>query len=108
MVSLKRPVQKAPSFKNGESFHTDWFGAWDYNVMKTWMKRCNGIADIDGSSGTDNWHECSDSEFGDGTQGVVQQAAPDGTRTGGVSQTQSCCRCQYTRIALRQRCLQNR
>lgn len=68
------------SFKNGESFHTDWFGAWDYDVMKTWMKKCNGIADIDGSSGTDNWHECSDSEFGDGTQGVVQQAAPDRTR----------------------------
>lgn len=73
------------SFLNGESFHTDWFGGWDYTIMKTWMKRCNGIAGIDGSSGTDNWRECSDSQFGDGTQGAVQMVPTDGS-TGGVSQ----------------------
>ena len=64
-------------FLNGQSFHTDWFGAWDYPVMTTWMRNCNGIAM---NSVPGNPHSCIDTEFGDGTAGIVGSPAPDGSR----------------------------
>lgn len=30
-------------YANGESFHIDWFGAWDPVVLDTWSKNCNGF-----------------------------------------------------------------
>jgi len=51
------------SYCNGETMHTDWFGAWDYDAMSTWMRLCNGI---DQDTGTDNNHDCDSSEIGDG------------------------------------------
>lgn len=57
-------------FNAGQSFHADWIGAWDYEVMKTWMANCNGVV-IDGKPATG--HSCIDTQFGDGTAGKVQK-----------------------------------
>ena len=29
-----------PTHENGASFHTDWFGAWDHDVLAGWTDRC--------------------------------------------------------------------
>ena len=64
---------------NGQSMHTDWFGAWDYTVMETWMQRCNGTNLVIG--GTDGVpQDCGDTKFGDGTGGKVGVAPPDRSR----------------------------
>jgi uncharacterized protein DUF1996 len=40
---------------NGSTFHADWFGAWDPDIMKTWTSNCiNGMLN------------CIDGEIGDG------------------------------------------
>jgi hypothetical protein len=40
---------------NGSTFHADWFGAWEPDVMNTWVSRCiNGLLN------------CIDGEIGDG------------------------------------------
>lgn len=64
---------------NGASFHTDWFGGWDYGteenpgVMLQWMHNCNGVRRPDG---TNTPHDCDSSTFSP-TQalnyGMVQQ-----------------------------------
>lgn len=30
-------------YANGESFHLDWFGAWDPVILDTWSRNCNGF-----------------------------------------------------------------
>lgn len=57
-----------PRFLNGQSMHADWFGAWDYDVMKTWMVHCNGTR-IPGEGKPDP-HSCNDTQFGDGRKGL--------------------------------------
>ncbi len=65
-------------FLNGQSFHADWFGAWDYFIMSIWMRNCNGLT-FDGKSSKP--HSCIDTQFGDGKAGIVQSAAPDRSRS---------------------------
>ncbi len=65
-------------FLNGQSFHADWFGAWDYRIMAIWMRNCNGLT-FDGKPGKP--HSCIDTQFGNGKAGIVQSAAPDRSRT---------------------------
>ncbi len=65
-------------FLNGQSFHMDWFGAWDNYIMNRWMINCIGIK-VGPYEG--NPHSCIDTQFGDGTAGIVQNAAPDRSRT---------------------------
>ncbi len=64
-------------FLNGQSMHTDWFGAWDYRIMKRWMVHCNGVT-IGNRVGDP--HSCTDTQFGDGTKGKAGVPAPDGSR----------------------------
>lgn len=64
-------------FLNGQSFHADWFGAWDYHIMSIWMRNCNGLT-FDGKPSRP--HSCIDTQFGDGKAGIVQSAAPDQSR----------------------------
>ncbi len=64
-------------FLNGQSFHMDWFGAWDNYTMNRWMINCLGIK-VGPYEG--NPHSCIDTQFGDNTAGIVQSPAPDGTR----------------------------
>lgn len=52
------------SFCNGQTMHSDWFGAWDYSVMEAWMKLCNGTSDESWTG--ESRHECNGSEIGDG------------------------------------------
>ncbi len=79
-LSSDRMVPGSPLL-NGQSFHSDWFGAWDYDIMQTWMQKCNGtnlvIGGTDGDPG-----DCGDTRFGDaaGTGGKVGSAPPDGSR----------------------------
>lgn len=59
--------------RNGESFHTDWFGAWDYPTMLTWMRNCNGIEGFTG-------HQCDYSTISPTTRMISDAPAPDGSR----------------------------
>jgi PKD repeat protein len=53
------------SFRNGETMHTDWFGAWDYPIMQTWMNECNGL-----TGKPEDVRTCVATQFGDGTAGT--------------------------------------
>lgn len=66
------------SYCNGQTFHTDWFGAWDYEIMQTWMSLCNGTPTKLGL--TPLSRSCDDSQYGDGRKGIVLGAAPDRSR----------------------------
>lgn len=66
---MKMPDGTVHNFLPGQSMHADWIGAWDYEVMKTWMAKCTGVT-IDGVPGAGN--SCIDTQFGDGTAGKVQ------------------------------------
>lgn len=70
------------TMRNGESFHGDWFGAWDYPTMQLWMHGCNASK----STTTDSFtpHEC-DSSTMTATQrllgGITGENSPDGSRS---------------------------
>lgn len=66
-------------FLNGQSMHADWFGAWDYDIMKTWMINCNGTT-IPGEA-KPLPHSCNDTQFGDRRKGISGGPAPDLSRT---------------------------
>lgn len=66
------------SYCNGQTFHTDWFGAWDYEIMQTWMSQCNGTTVPDGRTPVSR--DCDDSRYGDGRKGIVLGSAPDRSR----------------------------
>lgn len=70
------------SYCNGQTMHTDWFGAWDYDIMETWMTNCNGI---DGNTGVSSNHECNDSAIGDGRR----MGAPTGFSSAALSEAAS-------------------
>jgi hypothetical protein len=57
-------VPGGTTFLNGQTGHSDWYGAWDYTIMSSWMKNCNGITFEDGTGG--NEQECDSSTIGDG------------------------------------------
>ena len=59
--------------KSGYSFHFDWFGAWDYTKMLSWMNNCIGT-----QSGTA--HECDYSVIGNNVRMISDSAAPDSSR----------------------------
>jgi hypothetical protein len=44
-----------PRMKPGSSFHADWFGAWDDEIMATWMRNC-----------IDKLLSCNSGDLGDG------------------------------------------
>ena len=71
-------------FLNGQSFHSDWFGAWDYDVMTEWMVNCNGTT-IGAKTGKP--HSCVDTSFGNGLGGIVHDPAPNGSRNPQVDLT---------------------
>ena len=70
------------AMRNGESFHGDWFGAWDYPTMQTWMHFC--VASKSTSTDSFTPHECDSSTIS-ATQrllgGITGENAPDGSRT---------------------------
>lgn len=74
------------AFCNGQTMHADWFGAWDYEIMRTWMLKCNGTTIPTGPDNPDgtapDMHECGSTQFGDGRRGIgfSNENAPDGTR----------------------------
>lgn len=68
--------------RNGESFHTDWFGAWDYPKMLSWLNNCTGAHTTISDSFTA--HECDSSTFNTTQRfigGFAGENAPDGSRT---------------------------
>lgn len=78
--------QTGPYFCNGETFHFDWFGAWDYGtaaspgVMIKWMVNCTGVkVTISGTTLAGNPGECGDSTFNVGPQQLLTNgdASPD-------------------------------
>jgi hypothetical protein len=48
-----------PVYLNGESGHADWLGAWQDDIMVTWMEKCIGLDGITGRN-------CGSSIIGDG------------------------------------------
>lgn len=42
------------SFRNGESFHTDWFGGWDDETFMAWQQFCLGIGQAQAFECNDN------------------------------------------------------
>lgn len=70
------------SMRNGESFHGDWLGAWDYPTMVKWMHNCNASK----STSTDSFtpHECDSSTISATERllgGLTGENAPDGSRS---------------------------
>lgn len=59
--------------KAGYSFHTDWFGAWDYPKMLSWMNNCIGTEST-------TPHECDYSVIGNDVRMITDGAAPDASR----------------------------
>jgi hypothetical protein len=70
--------------RNGESFHADWFGGWDYGseaspgVMLQWQNHCNGVAMAGHPSDP---HQCDYSTINTTQRLITNQATPDGSRT---------------------------
>lgn len=62
---------------NGESFHFDWFGAWDDTTVTDWMAFCLGLQGL-GKGGTP--HECGSGATRDGLRLIAAEPAPDGSR----------------------------
>lgn len=58
--------------RNGESFHTDWLGAWDDTTMVAWQTNCLGLL------GASNQHQCPPSIIS-GTEALTYTPLPDGT-----------------------------
>lgn len=59
--------------KSGFSFHFDWFGAWDYTKMLSWMNNCIGTQ---GNTA----HECDYSVIGNDVRMITDSVAPDASR----------------------------
>lgn len=61
------------NYDGGETFHSDWFGAWDQDVSNHWARECDGIT-VGGGSGTRR--ECDVGVLGQfAGNGNVQQLA---------------------------------
>jgi hypothetical protein len=67
---------------NGQSFHTDWLGAWDYTTMDEWMTNCLGLM----GSGTP--HQCETSIISS-THALNYGTAARRCRTAALSRSQS-------------------
>lgn len=78
-------VPGGTTYKNGETGHSDWYGAWDWEEMTAWMVNCTGITT---ETQTGNPQECDNSTLGDGNRLLISTAAPDGTRNPQVSLTE--------------------
>jgi hypothetical protein len=69
-------------FLNGQCFHGDWLGAWDYGTVAspgihlTFTQLCNGTT-VPGSPLTPRGASCTDSGFGDDRKGIVKVVPPD-------------------------------
>lgn len=61
------------AMRNGESFHTDWFGGWDDTVFMKWQNFCLGI---EGQTA----HQCDYSTISATERLITDSAAPDGSR----------------------------
>ncbi|TXH49280.1 MAG: DUF1996 domain-containing protein [Desulfurellales bacterium] len=61
------------TIENGESFHTDWFGAWDDAIFMAWQDNCLGVNATP--------HECNYSVISATQRLITDSAAPDGSRT---------------------------
>lgn len=73
-------------FAGGQSFHNDWFGGWDYQVMDIWMTHSEalGSSQVNGyTPQTADLQNNSDAILGDGTQLCYTCAAVPGQPGGG-------------------------
>lgn len=61
------------AIRNGESFHTDWFGAWDDTTFMAWQNYCSGIMN-------QTAHQCDYSTISATQRLITDSAAPDGSR----------------------------
>jgi hypothetical protein len=61
------------TFKNGQTFHMDWFGAWDPSFFKAWQLMCTGVF-MPGE--TSEHSTCGDSLTGDARKLRVANPVP--------------------------------
>lgn len=61
------------AMRNGESFHTDWFGGWDDTTFMTWQNFCSGIMNQVA-------HQCDYSTISATQRLITDSVAPDGSR----------------------------
>lgn len=67
-------------FCPGATLHADWLGAWDQDVMDTWMERCLGM-DVAGSSLTVEHKTCGNATIDSDKRLLVLEASPGGSTT---------------------------
>lgn len=65
-----------PTFRNGESGHSDFFPAWDDGILQAFQKDCIGIALPPGSANLP--HSCVFTQFGDGRRGFTNHLGLSG------------------------------
>lgn len=70
------------AMRNGESFHTDWFGGWDDTTFMAWQNYCSGIQ---GQTA----HQCDYSTISATQRLITDSPAPDGSRNPQVNVNQS-------------------
>lgn len=63
---------------SGMTFHADWFGAWDDNILKTWLDNCidRKLSCVDGNIGNAKQIAYSDKMAGDYPRRVPVPAKP--------------------------------
>jgi hypothetical protein len=93
---LSSDIHNGANFRTGETFHTDWFGAWNDATQEAFHQEINGMhatpgvtpytSNASGTSGVGGTHvrESVNGGLGNGTQlinnGVVLSATPIGSR----------------------------
>lgn len=63
----------ARTIGKGGSFHTDWFGGWDYGTMQTWQTNCLALPEF----GNSQAHQCPPSDISS-SQSLLYSGLPDG------------------------------
>lgn len=84
-TSLSPCRATGPYFCPGETFHFDWFGAWEYGTaaapgaMLKWLINCTGVkVTMGGTTAPGNPGECNDSALGNGERILTNGAtSPD-------------------------------
>lgn len=66
---------------DGKCLHQDWFDGWDRPTMNAWLSQCLGLDDVPGQPAIGTPRDCTNTNYGDGTAGLVAQTAPDGSRS---------------------------
>ncbi|MEI9966580.1 MAG: DUF1996 domain-containing protein [Candidatus Moraniibacteriota bacterium] len=63
-------LQISNRYCGGETMHTDWFGAWNQEMMRIWQANCTGVKNTDPNLPEGQLQGCGDNQYGDGSKGT--------------------------------------